>query len=171
MSEPVLHPHNIIFHQVTPRLLFYDFQRNYTMVFEGVGFTYGNEGRFLRKRSRESARNLLMIEIPDKQYTQHPSWGVRWMTARLRRKGEQINPKWVTRLSRKMGLEAIYPKPRLSRKHPEHKIYPYLLRNLDILDILGTFFWHYKKRPHQSLDDRTPCEVYNFQGAEVQVNT
>jgi len=37
---------------------------------------------------------------------------------------------------------------------------------------LGAFFWHYNnERPHQSLDDRTPCEVYNFQGAEVQVST
>ncbi len=36
---------------------------------------------------------------------------------------------------------------------------------------LGAFFLHYNKRPHQSLDDRTPCEVYNFQGAEVQVST
>jgi putative transposase len=37
---------------------------------------------------------------------------------------------------------------------------------------LGSFFWHYNnKRPHQSLDDRTPCEVYDCQGAEVQVST
>ena len=70
-----------------------------------------------------------------------------------------------------MGLEVVYQKPRLrlSKNNPEHKIYPYLLSNLDIL---GTFFWHYNnERPHQSLDDRTPCEVYNFQGAEVQVST
>jgi len=87
---------------------------------------------YYRKRSRESARNLLMIEIPDKQYTQHPSWGVRRMTAWLRRKGEQVNPKRVRRLLRLMGLEAVYQKPRLRRKHTEHKIYPYLLRNLDI---------------------------------------
>jgi len=87
---------------------------------------------YYRKRSRESARNLLLIEIPDKQYTQHPSWGVRRMTAWLRRKSEQVNPKRVRRLMRKMGFEAVYQKSRLSRKHPEHRIYPYLLRNLDI---------------------------------------
>ena len=86
-----------------------------------------------------------MIEIPDKQYTQHPSWGVRRMTAWLRRKGEQVNPKRFRRLLREMGLEAVYQKPRLrlSKNNPEHKIYPYLLRNLDIL---GAFFWHYKKQ-------------------------
>ncbi len=87
---------------------------------------------YYRKRSRESARNLLMIEIPDKQYTQHPNWGVRRMTAWLRRKSEQVNPKRVRRLLREMGLETIYPKPRLSKNNPEHRIYPYLLRNLDI---------------------------------------
>lgn len=124
---------------------------------------------YYRRHSRESARNLLMIEIPDKQYTQHPSCGVRRMTAWPRRKGEQINPKRVRRLLRLMELEADSQKPRLSRKHTEHRIYPYLLRNLDVL---GAFFWHYNnERQHQSLDDRTPCEVYNFQGAEVQAST
>ena len=87
---------------------------------------------YYRKHGRESARNVLLMEILDKQYTQHPSWGVRRMTAWLKRKGEQVNPKRVRRLLRKMGLEAVCQKPRLSRKHPEHKIYPYLLRNLDI---------------------------------------
>ncbi len=72
------------------------------------------------------------MEILDKQYTQHPSWGVKRMTAWLRLRGEQVNPKRVRRLLRKMGLEAVYQKPKLSKKHPEHKIYPYLLRNLDI---------------------------------------
>ena len=50
----------------------------------------------------------------------------------LERKDVYVNIKRVRRLLRLMGLEAIYPKPRLSRNNPEHKIYPYLLRNLDI---------------------------------------
>ena len=48
------------------------------------------------------------------------------------RNGYQVNRKRVQRLMRKMGIEAIYPKPRLSRPEPGHKIYPYLLRNLAI---------------------------------------
>ena len=50
----------------------------------------------------------------------------------LRRLGYNINRKRVQRLMRIMGLEAIYPKPKTSKPHPEHKIYPYLLRGLKI---------------------------------------
>lgn len=50
----------------------------------------------------------------------------------LRRLGYQINSKRVQRLMRLMGLEAIYPKPKTSRPHPEHKVYPYLLKDVSI---------------------------------------
>ena len=48
------------------------------------------------------------------------------------RLGHKINRKRVQRLMRLMGIEAVYPKPKTSKPHPEHKIYPYLLRNLTI---------------------------------------
>lgn len=54
------------------------------------------------------------------------------MRAALVRMGPSINRKRVQRLMRLMGLEAIYPKPNLSRPHPDHEIFPYLLKNLDI---------------------------------------
>ncbi len=54
------------------------------------------------------------------------------MTAYLGRQGVQVNVKRVRRLMRKMGLEAVYPKPKLSQRHPEHRVYPYLLRDLPI---------------------------------------
>jgi putative transposase len=54
------------------------------------------------------------------------------MRNHLRRLGYKINRKRVQRLMRQMGLEAIYPKPRTSRPHPENKVYPYLLRNMTI---------------------------------------
>ncbi len=73
----------------------------------------------------------LMHEL-DKQYTETPFYGVLKMTEHLRSLGHLVNPKRVRRLLRKMGLDAVYPKPRLSQANPEHKIYPYLLRNLQI---------------------------------------
>lgn len=54
------------------------------------------------------------------------------MKAWLRRQGEEVNSKRIRRLMRLMGLEAVYPKPRLSLSHQAHKKYPYLLRNLVI---------------------------------------
>jgi putative transposase len=74
---------------------------------------------------------LLMHEL-DRQYTETPFYGVLKMTEHLRLLGHQVNPKRVRRLLRQMGLEAVYPKPKLSQANPEHKIYPYLLRNVSI---------------------------------------
>ena len=73
----------------------------------------------------------LMHEL-DKQYTETPFYGVLKMTEHLRSLGHLVNPKRVRRLLREMGLDAVYPKPRLSQVNPEHKIFPYLLRNVQI---------------------------------------
>lgn len=54
------------------------------------------------------------------------------MTAHLRQEGYMVNPKRIQRHMRKMGLMAIYPKPRTTVSAPENKIYPYLLRGLAI---------------------------------------
>lgn len=72
------------------------------------------------------------MRLIDEEYTRHPVNGRRRMTAYLKRLGHQVNSKRVRRLMELMGLEAIYPKPNLSKRHPEHTIYPYLLRNYTI---------------------------------------
>jgi putative transposase len=78
----------------------------------------------------EDAYNLELMRLLDEQYTRTPFYGVRRMTEWLRREGHDINEKRVRRLLRKMGLEAIYPKPRLSVSAPGHKTYPYLLQGV-----------------------------------------
>jgi len=77
----------------------------------------------------ESSYNLILMNLIDEQYTLRPFYGVPRMTAWLKRGGHLVNPKRVRRL---MGLEAIYPKPRLSQSCPEDKRYPYLLKGLVI---------------------------------------
>jgi putative transposase len=76
----------------------------------------------------ETEQNLRLMEMLDKQYTARPFYGVRKMTAWLATQGEIVNPKRVRRLLRKMGIEAIYPKPNLSRPQDNVRKYPYLLR-------------------------------------------
>jgi putative transposase len=76
--------------------------------------------------------DLLLKRLIDEQYTLTPFYGSRKMTAHLRRNEHPVNRKHIQRLMREMGLEAIYPKPHLSQPHPEHKIYPYLLRDVSI---------------------------------------
>lgn len=80
----------------------------------------------------ESPENLYLMRLIDEQYTRYPFFGVPKMTGWLREIGHQVNPKRVRRLMRQMGLEAIYPKPRLSTTAPGHQIYPYLLRGVKI---------------------------------------
>jgi len=84
------------------------------------------------KRKRVKKEDLELMRIIDKQYLKTPVYGSRSMRNYLRRLGYNINRKRVQRLMRLMGLEAIYPKPKTSKPHPEHKIYPYLLRGLKI---------------------------------------
>ena len=80
----------------------------------------------------ERAENLFLMRLLDKQYTDTPYYGIRRMTAWLRSQGYAVNHKRVARLLRTMGLETIYPKPRLSDPHPAHRVYPYLLRGVPI---------------------------------------
>ena len=91
-----------------------------------------NRSTFYYKKKPVKPENLDLMRQIDQQYLEHPSFGSRSMRRFLERKGNKINRKRVQRLMRQMGIEAIYPKPRTSIPNPEHKVYPYLLRGMDI---------------------------------------
>jgi putative transposase len=80
----------------------------------------------------EAAEDLRLMRRIDEQYTARPFYGSRRMTAWLNEQGEEVNRKRVQRLMRVMGLEAIYPKPRLSLAGKGNRIYPYLLRGVKV---------------------------------------
>jgi putative transposase len=81
----------------------------------------------------ETAENLRLMRLIDEEYTAHPFLGSRRLTKWLiEEQGEPVNRKRVQRLMRLMGLEAIYPKPKLSAAGRGHRLYPYLLRNVRI---------------------------------------
>jgi putative transposase len=80
----------------------------------------------------ESEENLECMEIIDREYTAHPFYGSRRMTAILKIRGYIVNRKRVMRLMQLMGLEALYQKPNLSKASKENKKYPYLLRDIKI---------------------------------------
>ena len=84
-----------------------------------------------------SEAELAQLRRIDELYTAHPFYGSRQMSCHLRREGWQVGRRRVRRLMRQMGLEAIYCRPRTSQPHPDHRVYPYLLRDLAI------------QRPHQ----------------------
>ena len=87
----------------------------------------------LYERAAEpSVLNLELMSRLDEEYTAHPFYGSRRMTAVLRRAGYPVNRKRVMRLMGRMGLSAIYPKPALSNPNPDHRVYPYLLRGVTI---------------------------------------
>ena len=68
----------------------------------------------------------------DEIFTEHPYYGTRRMMHMLRQEGYLIGRKKVRRYYQILGLEAIYPKMNLSKRNQAHKVYPYLLRNLEI---------------------------------------
>jgi putative transposase len=86
-----------------------------------------------REPAGESAENLALMRLIDEQYLRTPFYGSRKMAIWLTQQGYAVNRKRAQRLMRTMGLEAIYPRPSTTRRCPEHRIYPYLLRDVAIL--------------------------------------
>ena len=78
------------------------------------------------------AEELALMRRMDALHLKHPFFGSRMMTQTLKAQGWQVNRKRVQRLMRVMDLESTAPKPKTSQPSPEHVVYPYLLRNLEI---------------------------------------
>jgi putative transposase len=91
-----------------------------------------NRSSFYYQGAQESEENLRLMRLLDAQYTRCPFYGSRKLMAWLQGQGEEVNRKRVQRLMRVMGLEALYPKPRLSQARQGHRVYPYLLRGLTV---------------------------------------
>ena len=92
-----------------------------------------NRSNIYYQNQPEDTYNLLLMKLLDEEYTRHPCKGVVKMVKYLGDFGHHVNHKRVRRLLRLMGLMAIYPQRKnLSKPHPEHKIYPYLLKDLEV---------------------------------------
>jgi putative transposase len=79
-----------------------------------------------------SAEQLTLMRRIDELHLKYPFYGSRKLSDHLRKEGHDANRKRIQRLMRLMGLEAMAPKPKTSEPHPEHVVYPYLLRGLSI---------------------------------------
>ncbi len=83
----------------------------------------------------ESEENLLLMRLIDEQYMRRPEYGSPRMTDWLGEQGHPVNHKRIVRLMRLMGLQAITPGPHTSKPATGHKIYPYLLRNVEVTSV------------------------------------
>ena len=88
------------------------------------GFYYAPAG--------ENEANLALMRLIDEQFLETPFYGARQMMRHLRRSGHGVGRARVRRLMRRMGLAAVYQKPRTSVPHPDHAVFPYLLRDVSI---------------------------------------
>ena len=82
------------------------------------------------KARGENEFNLRLMRLIDEQFLETPFFGSRQMRYHLIHLGYPVGRRRVRRLMRKMGLSAIYQKPRTTVPHPEHRVYPYLLLSL-----------------------------------------
>lgn len=80
----------------------------------------------------ESQENLMYMRLIDEQYLKTPFFGYRQMTRWLNQQGYPINKKRIERLMGIMGLQGAVPGPHTSKPHPEHKVYPYLLKGMQL---------------------------------------
>jgi putative transposase len=79
-----------------------------------------------------SERDRMLMNRIDRLHLEHPFAGARMLRDMLDQEGLQVGRKHVATLMRKMGIEALYRRPRTTKRHPEHRVYPYLLRGLSI---------------------------------------
>jgi putative transposase len=79
-----------------------------------------------------SSRDLELMRLIDEIHLNHPYMGSRSIRDQLQDMGHQVGREHVGTLMKKIGIAALYPKPKLSKPHPDHKVYPYLLRGLEI---------------------------------------
>ena len=86
----------------------------------------------VRKPARVNEQELVLLALIDAEYTRHPFLGSRKMRVFLRNCGHVVSRKRIQRLMRRLGLAAMAPGPNTSQPHPQHKIYPYLLRGVNI---------------------------------------
>ena len=87
---------------------------------------------FYYEGTGENPLTLRLMRLIDEQFLETPFFGSRQMTRWLRRQGDTVSRKRVRRLMRRLGVHAIFQRPRTSQPHPVHRIYPYLLRDLPI---------------------------------------
>ena len=87
-----------------------------------------------KKRLQENVKQFdsVLLQLLDEEYTRHPFYGTRRMTHYLRGCGHTVNRKRVQRLMQQLGLAGMAPGPNTSKAHPQHKVYPYLLRGVDV---------------------------------------
>ena len=82
--------------------------------------------------SEPSELEVAIKHAIDEMHTENPTWGSRQLSKQLKKQGFNIGRLKTRRYMTEMGIDAIYPKPNLSKRNQEHKIYPYLLRNMVI---------------------------------------
>jgi len=91
-----------------------------------------SRSRYYYKPIPESAYNLMLMREIDKMYLDNPAYGSRLMTASLLQKGFEVNRKRISRLMKVMGIEAMYPKPKIRTTQPGYTRFPYLLTDVKI---------------------------------------
>ena len=91
-----------------------------------------SKGSLYYKAKPIDSYTLILMDLLDEQHTRTPFYGSRRLTAYLNTLGHPVNRKRVQRLMKLMRIEAIYPKPKMTKRNEKHKIYPYLLKDVVI---------------------------------------
>lgn len=103
-----------------------------SLVQQCILLSLSRSGLYYESKRSLKHDELAIKEAIDRQYLITPYYGIRRMTVHLKSKGFIISRKRVSHYYKDMRIAAIYPKPRMTQRNEEHKLYPYLLRNIEI---------------------------------------
>jgi putative transposase len=94
-----------------------------------------NRNRLKKPPGKMTKSDTELVGLIDKIYMECPFFGTRQLRNELRKLGHQVGRSRIRRLMKIMGIEALCPKPSTSKPSPEHKKYPYLLRNVEVTEV------------------------------------
>jgi len=102
-------------------------------IFRQCGLVNLARSSFYYQPQRDDKYNEDLMRMLDEEYMRHPFYGIGQMTNWLRFTGHPVNHKRVQRLMQQMGIQAVFPKRKTSTPNPEHRIFPYLLRDVAVI--------------------------------------
>ena len=111
-----------------------------------------NRSTYYYEPAKETPLNLFLMRLIDEQYMKTPFYGYPKMTEYLRNQGYWVSTNRTSRLMRVMGLRAVAPRKRMTKCNRDHKVYPYLLRNVPIVraDQVWSYIRSYESWLHVS---------------------
>ncbi len=136
-----------------------------SLVKQCIFLSLSRSGLYYESKHSLKYDELCVKEAIDRQYLITPYYGIRRMKVHLDKRGFCVSRKRIDRYYKEMRITAIYPKPRTTQRNEEHKLYPYLLRNIEITRCIQVVLLAYFTPINAFLEPLFQYQIHPYSGA------